>query len=78
MKKSSSRFQIGSQQDCLLILPAARCILLLLYFPPCNGETAMASPKLLQKTAELKKYLDLSYAYAQTLKPKPTTKKKKP
>ena len=26
---------------------------------------------------ELKKYLDLSYAYAKTLKPKPTTKKKR-
>ncbi len=33
---------------------------------------------LLKSTAELKKYLDLSYEYAQTLKPKPTTKKKKP
>ena len=31
---------------------------------------------LLQKTQELKKYLELSYEYAKTLKPKPTTKKK--
>jgi TfoX/Sxy family transcriptional regulator of competence genes len=33
---------------------------------------------LLKNTAELKKYLDLSYKYALTLKAKPTTKKKKP
>lgn len=32
---------------------------------------------LLKNTKELKKYLDLSYEYAKTLKPKPTTKKKK-
>jgi hypothetical protein len=31
---------------------------------------------LLKKTKELKKYFDLSYEYAKTLKPKPTTKKK--
>ncbi len=31
---------------------------------------------LLKKTKELQKYFDLSYAYAKTLKPKPTTKKK--
>jgi TfoX/Sxy family transcriptional regulator of competence genes len=31
---------------------------------------------LLEKTQELRKYLDLSYEYAKTLKPKPTTKKK--
>ncbi len=31
---------------------------------------------LLEKTKELKKYLDLSYEYAKTLKPKPTAKKK--
>ena len=30
---------------------------------------------LLENTKELKKYLDLSYQYAQTLKPKPTRKK---
>ena len=30
---------------------------------------------LLENTKELKKYLDLSYAYAKTLKPKPTKKK---
>ena len=32
---------------------------------------------LLKKTSELKTYLEISYAYAKTLKPKPTTKKKK-
>ena len=31
---------------------------------------------LLEKTNELKRYLAQSYAYAKTLKPKPTTKKK--
>ena len=31
---------------------------------------------LLENTKELKKYLDLSYQYAQTLKSKPTTKKR--
>ena len=31
--------------------------------------------KLLNNTKELKKYLDLSYAYAITLKPKPSKKK---
>jgi len=31
---------------------------------------------LLEKTSELKRYLAQSYAYAKTLKPKPTTKKK--
>ena len=31
---------------------------------------------LLAKTGELRKYLDMSYEYAKTLKPKPTTKKK--
>ncbi|MGA2355082.1 MAG: TfoX/Sxy family protein [Terriglobales bacterium] len=30
---------------------------------------------LLQNTKELKKYLEISYAYAKTLKPKPTKKK---
>ena len=32
--------------------------------------------ELLNKTAELKKYFDLSYEYALTLKPKPTARKK--
>ena len=32
---------------------------------------------LLQNTEELKPYLDSSYAYVQSLKPKPTKKKKK-
>jgi TfoX/Sxy family transcriptional regulator of competence genes len=32
---------------------------------------------LLSNTKELKKYLDLSYAYAKTLKPKPGAKKKR-
>jgi len=31
---------------------------------------------LLENAKELQKYLELSYQYAQTLKPKPTTKKK--
>lgn len=31
---------------------------------------------LLQKTAELKKYFAMSYAYVESLKPKPTTRKK--
>jgi TfoX/Sxy family transcriptional regulator of competence genes len=31
---------------------------------------------LLSKTAELRKYLEVSYEYAKTLKPKPTIKKK--
>ena len=31
---------------------------------------------LLEKTRELKKYFDLSYAYVGSLKPKPTKKKK--
>lgn len=31
--------------------------------------------QLLENTEELKKYLDLSYAYVKTLKPKPTKKK---
>jgi TfoX/Sxy family transcriptional regulator of competence genes len=30
---------------------------------------------LLKKTNELRKYLELSYAYIQTLRPKPTKKK---
>ena len=30
---------------------------------------------LLEKTQELKKYFDLSYAYVASLKPKPTKKK---
>jgi TfoX/Sxy family transcriptional regulator of competence genes len=33
--------------------------------------------ELLKKPAELKKYFDLSYEYAKTLKPKPTAKKKR-
>jgi ABC-type transporter MlaC component len=32
---------------------------------------------LLEKTQELKKFFDLSYAYVGSLKPKPTTRKKK-
>jgi len=32
--------------------------------------------ELLSKTSELRKYLDLSYEYAKSLKPKPTSKKK--
>jgi TfoX/Sxy family transcriptional regulator of competence genes len=33
---------------------------------------------LLRNTQELKKFFDLSYAYVASLKPKPTTRKKKP
>ena len=33
--------------------------------------------ELLENTEELKPYLDMSYEYIKTLKPKPTTKKKK-
>jgi len=32
---------------------------------------------LLARTSELKKYFEISYAYVSSLKPKPTTKKKK-
>lgn len=32
---------------------------------------------MLENTKELSKYLDLSYGYAKTLKPKPTTKKRR-
>lgn len=34
--------------------------------------------RLLKKTAELKKYFDVSYEYVASLKPKPTTRKRKP
>jgi hypothetical protein len=40
-------------------------------------EYAAVPDSLLSKTMELKKYLVISYEYAKTLKPKPTTKKKK-
>ena len=33
---------------------------------------------LLVKTSELRKYLEMSHEYAKTLKPKATTKKKRP
>ena len=39
-------------------------------------EYVAVADKLLTKTKELKKYLELSYSYAQTLKPKPTKKTK--
>ncbi len=39
-------------------------------------EYAMVPDKLLQKTQELKKYFDLSYAYVSSLKPKPGKKRK--
>ena len=32
---------------------------------------------LFENTKEMKKYLDMSYEYAKTLKPKPTTRRKK-
>ena len=37
-------------------------------------EYAAVPDALLENTKELRKYLDLSYQYAQTLKPKPTKK----
>lgn len=40
-------------------------------------EYLVVPDSLLEKTSELKIYLDISYAYAKTLKPKPTTKSKK-
>jgi hypothetical protein len=33
--------------------------------------------ELLNKTRELKKYFDLSYEYVKTLRPKPTSNKKR-
>jgi TfoX/Sxy family transcriptional regulator of competence genes len=39
------------------------------------NEYVAVPDSLLEKTQELKRYLDLSYAYAQTLKPKPTKKR---
>ncbi len=39
-------------------------------------EYAMVPGNLLQKTQELKKYFDLSYAYVRSLKPKPSKKGK--
>jgi hypothetical protein len=39
-------------------------------------EYAMVPDKLLKRTAELKKFFDLSFAYASSLKPKPTKGKK--
>src|SRR5262245_34684663 len=40
-------------------------------------EYVVVPDSLLKKTSELKTYFDLSFAYAKTLKPKPTTKNKK-
>jgi hypothetical protein len=40
-------------------------------------EYVVVPDKLLKKTAELKKYFDISYTYASSLKPKATTKVKK-
>jgi hypothetical protein len=40
-------------------------------------EYVVVPDSLLVKTAELKEYFDLSYAYVTSLKPKPTTKPKK-
>jgi TfoX/Sxy family transcriptional regulator of competence genes len=39
-------------------------------------EYAAVPDSLLEKTSELKKYLEMSYAYAKTLKSKPTKKKR--
>jgi hypothetical protein len=40
-------------------------------------EYVRVPPALLRNTSELSKYLQVSYRYACSLKPKPTTKKKK-
>jgi len=40
-------------------------------------EYVVVPDSLLKKTAELKTYFDMSYAYVKTLKAKPTTKNKK-
>ncbi len=40
-------------------------------------EYVVVPDSLLAKTSELKPYFDISYAYAKTLKPKPTTRNKK-
>ena len=40
-------------------------------------EYVEVSSALLKKTKELKRYFDASYAYVGSLKPKPTTRKKK-
>lgn len=40
-------------------------------------EYVVVPDSLLKKTSELKIYFDISYEYAKTLKPKPTTKSKK-
>src|SRR5262249_4074977 len=40
-------------------------------------EYVAVPPALLEKTAELKTYFDMSYAYATSLKAKPTTKRPK-
>jgi hypothetical protein len=39
-------------------------------------EYAVVPDALLKKTSELKKYIDISYAYVKTLRPKPTKKSK--
>jgi hypothetical protein len=39
-------------------------------------EYAVVPDALLPKTAELRKYFEISYKYVSSLKPKPTTKKK--
>ena len=41
-------------------------------------EYVLVPDSLLRKTAELKRYFDISYRYVRSMKPKPTTKKKKP
>ncbi len=40
-------------------------------------EYVLVPDSLLSKTNELRKYLEMSYEYAKTLKPKPTTRTKK-
>jgi TfoX/Sxy family transcriptional regulator of competence genes len=40
-------------------------------------EYVLVPDSLLAKTGELRKYLEMSYEYAKTLRPKPTAKKKR-
>jgi hypothetical protein len=46
-------------------------------FGVVRKEYVVVPDSLLKKTSELKPYFDMSYAYAKTLKPKPTTRTKK-
>jgi len=46
-------------------------------FGSVQPEYVVVPDTLLAKTRELKRYFDISYDYVASLKPKPTTKKKK-